>query len=91
VQGVTGAPASASGTLSGTVASSTASVNVTIPTNQPSVISVSASFALASASGGPLYVEGEEIERVRVTGVYGGVSHVAYVTRSGRELIRPVW
>ena len=33
---------------------------------------------------------GDAIDRVRVTGVYGGISQVAYITRSGPSVVR-VW
>jgi hypothetical protein len=85
VAGQTGGTTSTVTTLSGTTASSTASANVTIPTTQPSVISATATFPLSSQSpGGPTFVQGEEVEWVRVTARVGGRSHVAYVTKSGR-------
>lgn len=88
VTGQTGPATSATSTgLSGTVASSTASASVTIPTNEPSVISATASFTLTALGvGGPVYAEGEEVERVRVTAVHGGLSTVTYLTASGREI-----
>jgi hypothetical protein len=63
---------------------------VTIPLNQPSIISASASFTLvALGEGGPVFVQGEEVERVRVTAMMGGPSQVAYITKSGREVLLP--
>lgn len=77
-----------SGGLSGTVASSTASASVTIPTDQPSVISATASFTvIADAGGGPIYADGEPVERIVVTAAFGGGSQVTYVTTSGREFV----
>lgn len=87
--GLVGGSASASGPLSGTVSASTASVSLAIPTNEPSVIIASATFTLASATGGPVFVQGEEIERVRVTAGYGSAGQLAYITRSGREVVVP--
>jgi hypothetical protein len=81
-----GAASTASSGLAGTLAASTASASVTIPTNQPSIVSASASFVIANAEGGPLFVDGEPVERVRVSATLGGVSRVSYVTRSGREI-----
>ena len=73
--------------LAGTLAASTATASVTIPTNQPSVISASATFTLASLPGaGPLYADGEEVKQVRVAATLGGPSQVTYLTASGREL-----
>jgi hypothetical protein len=51
------------------------------------MIAASATFAIASLDGGPVYVEGEEVERVRVSAMSNGVSRLAYVTRSGREVV----
>jgi len=90
VKGQTGSVISTatSGGLSGTVASSTASASVTIPTDQPSVISATASFTvIADAGGGPIYADGEPVERVVVTAAFGGGSQVTYVTASGREFV----
>jgi hypothetical protein len=85
--GFAGATTSATATLTGTLASSSASVALTLPTNQPNVISATASFTITSSAGnGPVLVDGEEVERVRVSATAGGRTHVAYVTRSGREV-----
>jgi hypothetical protein len=82
-----GTNSAVSGPLAGTVAASTASASVTIPTDQTSVISASATFTLASLPGvGPLYAAGEEVERVRVAATLGGPSQVTYITISGREV-----
>jgi hypothetical protein len=83
-----GAASSATSTgLAGTLSASTATASLTIPTNQPSVLSASATFTLASLPGaGPLFAEGEQIELVRVSAVLGGPSRVIYITRSGREI-----
>jgi hypothetical protein len=88
VKGLYDAASSASSSpLAGSVASSTASANVTIPTNEPSIVGAFVSFTLASVTGGaPVYVDGEEVERVRVTAAAAGPSTVAYVTRAGREI-----
>jgi hypothetical protein len=76
-----------SGPLVGTVAASTASVSIAIATDQSSVISASASFTIVASTAGPVFVEGEEVERVRVTASYGGPAQVAYVTKSGRAVV----
>jgi hypothetical protein len=86
VKGLSGGDSSSSAVLSGTLGSSSASVSVTIPTNEPFVLSASTSFPLASLGGGPVFVEGEEVERVRVTATVGGSTQIAYITRSGREV-----
>lgn len=88
VVGFMGASSSTSSTaLSGTVASSTATANVTLPANEPSVISVSATFSIAALDGpGPYYADGEAVDRVRITAHAGGRSVLAFVTRPGREV-----
>ena len=87
VSGVNDGSATGSAALSGTVASSSASASVTIPTAQPSVISASATFVLADLGGGPVYADGEPVERVRVSAAASGVSRLSYITRSGREVM----
>jgi hypothetical protein len=73
--------------LAGTLAASTATASLTIPTNQPSVISASATFTLARLPGaGPLFAQGEQVERIRVAAVLGGLPTTTYITRSGREV-----
>jgi hypothetical protein len=64
-----------------------ATASLTIPTNQSSVISASATFTLAALPGvGPLLAQGEEVDRVRVAAVLGRSSHVTYITKSGHEV-----
>jgi hypothetical protein len=78
---------STSTALSGTLSASTATASVTVPTNEPSVITVSATFAIASLDGqGPYYADGEAVDRLRVTAHGGGRSALAFITRSGREV-----
>lgn len=80
-----GAGSSMSATLVGTTASSTATASVTIPIDQPFILSATASFILTASAGGPVYA-GEPVERVRVTAGFGGVTQVVYVTHTGREI-----
>jgi hypothetical protein len=84
VAGQTGSGSATVVALSGTIASSTAVASLTIPTNQPSVISATATFPLAAAAAAPVFAEGEEVKWVRVTARAGEPSRVAYVTGSGR-------
>src|SRR5574341_277522 len=88
VKPLNGAASSSTSTaLAGTLGASTASASLTIPTNQPSVISASATFTLAALpDAGSLYADGEKVEQVRVAAVLGGPSQVLYVTRSGLEV-----
>jgi len=82
-----GTNSAVSSPLAGTVAASTASASVTIPTDQTSVISASATFTLTALPGaGPLYAAGEEVDRIQVTAVLGGRSTITYITESGREV-----
>ena len=86
VRGLSGGDSSSSAVLSGTLTASSASASVTIPTNEPFVLSASTSFPLAALGAGPVFVEGEEVERIRVTATAGGPSQIAYITRSGRAV-----
>jgi hypothetical protein len=71
---LTGAPLQGSGTIH-------------IPLDQPAIISAVLTFTvIASAGGGPVFVEGEPIERVRLTATAGGPTLVTYLTASGREI-----
>jgi len=88
--GLAGGRASATATLSGSSAASSASASVAIPTNEPSVISATATFTLAARDGGPVYVQGEEVDRVRVSATGSGAPQVAYVTKAGREIRGPL-
>jgi hypothetical protein len=73
--------------LSGSLESSTTSVSLSVPTDQPSVVSATATFErVAWGGGGPVYADGEPIERVRVTSTMGGLALVTYITASGREI-----
>jgi hypothetical protein len=74
--------------LSGTLESSSANVSLTVPTDQPAVISATATFERVAWGGGrPVYAEGERIERVRVTAALGASTRVTYITASGREIV----
>ena len=88
VKPLDGAASSATSTgLAGTLAASTATASLTIATNQPSVLSASATFTLAALpDAGPLFAQGEQVERIRVAAVLGGPPTITYITRSGREV-----
>ena len=82
-----GYSATVSSPLAGSSISATATASVTAPTTQPFVISASATYAVAALEGqGPIYADGEPVERMRVTAATGGRQHVSYITRSGREV-----
>jgi hypothetical protein len=88
VKGQFGGATSATSTpLTGSLAASTASATVTIPTDQPCVVTASASFALlAAGDGASVLAGGEPVERVRVTANSRGHAEVVYITAGGREL-----
>jgi hypothetical protein len=86
--GQTGGSASTTATLTGSLAATSASASLTIPTNRPSLLLATVTFTLTAAGGGgPLFVEGEPVDTVRVTAAWGGDSQVTYITRSGREIV----
>jgi hypothetical protein len=88
VKGQVGAASTTTATLAGSSASSTASATVTIPTDQPCLVSAAATFTLVAAGiDGPMYADGEEVERVRVSAALGGQAQAVYLTRSGREVL----
>ncbi len=73
--------------LDGTQASSTCTASVSISLTQTNILTASATFPLvASAGGGPIYAEGEEVKWVRVASTLGGPSTVTYITASGKEV-----
>ncbi len=77
---------SATGTLSGTDTSSSASIQITISKAYPSVLTASVTFQLASLGIGPIYAQGELVEKVRVEAAMGGGSTMTYITASGKEV-----
>lgn len=78
---------SATATLSGTEASSAASAQINIPLSYPCILTVTATYTLLSASlDGPVYVNGERIEKVRIASAVGSDMSVTYITESGREI-----
>jgi hypothetical protein len=82
-----GSVSSITGPLTGTDTASTASVSLTLPTNQPTVLTAEATFALLASTGsGPIYAEGEEVKWVRVASTLGGPSIVTYITAAGKEV-----
>jgi hypothetical protein len=43
-------------------------------------------FQLAAAGIGPIYAEGERVDKIKVAANLGGKSTVTYITESGREV-----
>jgi hypothetical protein len=80
-----GSVSSGSGALSGTDASSSVAIPINIVTAYPSLITATVTFQLTAANGGPFYVNGERVDKVRVATNLGGTSSVVYITESGRE------
>ena len=79
----------ATGTLSGPDNSSTtATVQLTLNTNTKSTISVytPTAFTIAASKDGPLYVQGEKVEKMRLALNADGNSTVVYITQSGKEI-----
>ncbi len=70
----------------GTVALSTATVQVTLPTGQISVLHASAAFTLPQLASLLPLIDGEPVERIMVAAEYGGPSTLTLVTRSGKEI-----
>lgn len=73
--------------LSGTVESSSASAEVTLSTKYTSVILLSTTFDIQTASNGmPVYAEGEKVVKMKVASILGGGTSVTYITESGKEV-----
>ena len=85
--GLQGGRTSATATLAGTSSASSATASLTIPTNEPTVITASCTFTLAALDEAPFYAEGEPVEQVRVTAAPDSPTEVIYITRSGREIL----
>lgn len=81
-----GSVSTGSGALSGTDTSSDVSIPINIVTAYPSLITATVTFQLTAANGGPIYVNGERIDKVRVAANLGGASSVVYITESGKEI-----
>lgn len=82
----TGSISTATGTLVGTDASSSVSMPITISKSIQSVLTASVTFQLASLGIGPIYAEGEPVEKVRVEAAIGKNSTITYITASGKEI-----
>src|SRR5574337_738820 len=81
-----GTASTATGTLAGTDTSSSASIQINISKAYPSVLTASVTFQLASLGVGPIYAQGELVEKVRVEATMGGGSTMTYITASGKEI-----
>ncbi len=82
-----GSVSSVTGTLTGADSSSTtATVQSSISLAYPSTLSASVTFQLAAIQGGPIYAEGERVDKIRVETTMGRGSSVIYITESGREI-----
>ncbi len=81
-----GTPASATGTLAGSYESTSTSISLTISTNYPSVLMASVTLVVTAANGGPIYADGEKVEKMRIETAMGGGSTIIYITESGREI-----
>lgn len=81
-----GSQTSGTGTLSGTVESSSASISLNISTSYPSLLTASVTIVVTAANGGPIYAEGEKVEKMRIETAMGGGQKMFYITESGREI-----
>lgn len=82
-----GAVQSSTATLQGTDASSSATGNITLSKEYASVILLTATYTVQTAANeSPIFVDGEQVEKIRVASVMGGATTVTYITKSGREV-----
>ena len=72
--------------MAGTSDPRTASAQVTLPQGM-CVLTASATVQLiASADHPPIFIEGEQVERIEITANFGSESEATYVTKSGRRI-----
>jgi hypothetical protein len=82
-----GTSRTATATLTGAdISSTTATASLNISIAYPSIITTSVTFQLAAAGIGPIYAEGERVDKIKVAANLGGKSTVTYITESGREV-----
>jgi hypothetical protein len=84
-----GATTTGTGMLSGSLEASSATVDIDISTAWPSVLTASVTYELV-ALGGPFFLDGELVARVRVESTVGGGSALTYITEKGREISVPM-
>jgi hypothetical protein len=77
---------SASAVLVGNNAASSANVDLSISMAYPCVITASVTYELSASVGGPFFIDGELIAKVRVESSLGGTSQITYITENGREI-----
>lgn len=81
-----GSAVSQSGALAGTSDSSTVSVQLTISLSYPSIITASVTLTVTASNGGPIFAQGERVEKIRIDTAAGGGSTMTYITESGKEI-----
>lgn len=72
-------------TPSGNPSTFTATASVSIPSGI-SVINASITIDLTLAKLQPMKIDGEDIDKIEVTAVYGSNSELTYITKSGRRI-----
>jgi hypothetical protein len=72
------------GPLFGTVASSTATASIGLFSGT-NVVSATATIVL-SADAKPLFINGEQVEKIELAATYGGGSNVTYITHAGHRI-----
>lgn len=78
-----GAVTTASGALDSNLS---VSIPITISKTSPSILTASVTYTATASNGGPLYIAGEKIDKIRVATTAGGDSTVTYITADGREI-----
>lgn len=80
---VNGSVTTASATLDATLS---ASIPLSFSTSYPSIITASLTYTITASSGGPIYADGERVDKIRVAANLDGSSTTTYITVSGREI-----
>ena len=74
-------------TPTGTPATTSGTAQLSLPLGI-SLITASLTVDLTQAKLEPIFIDGEKIDRIEVTAVYGGDSQTTYITNSGKRIIR---
>lgn len=70
--------------LAGTVDASSGTASVSLPSGM-SVINVTATMNMATASAKPMFIDGERVNRIELAAAFGSASKATYITSSGKR------
>ncbi|KAF0247656.1 MAG: hypothetical protein FD167_2943 [bacterium] len=71
----------------GTPATTSGTAQVSLPLGI-SLITASLTVDLTQAKAEPIFMDGEKVDRIEITAVFGGQSQTTYITSSGKKIIQ---